>query len=104
MGDGKTAQLRVEVAYALPECQALIALEVEEGTTVGQAIALSGIRAEHPEIDTTGARIGIFGRLVPLDTVLREHDRVEIYRALRADPKEARRRRAGTGTRRGKKR
>lgn len=84
--------LRVEVAYALPEEQLLIALNVEEGTTVRLAIERSGILRRAPEIDL--ANVGLFGRVVPLDTPLRDGDRVEIYRPLIADPKQARRDRA----------
>lgn len=84
--------LRVEVAYALPEEQLLIALNVEEGTTVRLAIERSGIMRRAPEIDL--ANVGLFGRVVPPDTPLRDGDRVEIYRSLIADPKQARRDRA----------
>jgi uncharacterized protein len=88
--------LRVEVAYALPDAQALIPLEVEDGTTAGQAIELSGILLRFPDLVVARGRVGIFGKSVDPDTVLREGDRVEIYRPLVADPKEARRRRVGS--------
>jgi putative ubiquitin-RnfH superfamily antitoxin RatB of RatAB toxin-antitoxin module len=87
----------IEVVYAEAGRQTLVELEVEPGTTVAQAIGLSGIGAEYPGVNFAGLKVGIFGKLVPPATVLRERDRVEIYRPLRADPKEARRRRAGSG-------
>ena len=87
-------KLRVEVAYALPERQELVALEVEEGTTVREAIARSGIQERHPDAPMTRGSVGVFGKPVDLDAPLREGDRVEIYRPLIANPKEARRARA----------
>ena len=86
--------LKVEVAYALPGQQVLLELEVEEGTTVREAIERSGLLSRFPEIELARGRVGIFGNRVDLETALREGDRVEIYRPLVADPKENRRRRA----------
>jgi putative ubiquitin-RnfH superfamily antitoxin RatB of RatAB toxin-antitoxin module len=86
--------LNVEVVYALPEQQVLVRLEVEEGTTVREAIVRSGIPARFPEARVAGGNVGIFGRPVALDAAVREGDRVEIYRPLIADPKQARRERA----------
>ena len=101
MSSGRTApRLTIEVIYATAGRQILVELDVAEGTTVAQAIALSGIRTAHPELDLPVLKTGIFGRLASPDTVLRERDRVEIYRPLRADPKEMRRRRAGSRMRR----
>ena len=91
--DGVRKLLRIEVAYAMPERQVLIALEVEEGTTALQAIERSGIIREFPQADPAHG-VGVFGKQVAPDTVLRDGDRVEIYRPLIADPKEARRTRA----------
>jgi uncharacterized protein len=85
----------VEVVYALPLEQHMIPLEMSAGATVRQAVVASGMLGRHPDIDLGVARVGIWGRLVTLDSVLREGDRVEIYRPLRVDPKEVRRRRAG---------
>ncbi|MFP4611611.1 MAG: RnfH family protein [Thiohalophilus sp.] len=87
-------KLQVEVAYARPDVQEIIPLEVAPGTTVQQAIELSGILEEFPEIDLAQNKVGIFGKITRGDTELRERDRVEIYRPLIADPKESRRRRA----------
>lgn len=88
----------VEVAYAQPQRQLIVELEVPEGTTLEQAVRASGILAEFPEIDLGGRnKVGIFGKVAPMDRVLRPHDRVEIYRPLIADPREVRRRRAAAG-------
>ena len=85
--------INVEVCYASDAVQFLRALRVPLGTTLEQAIAASGVLAEVPGIDLTAMQVGIYAKKKPLDTVLREHDRVEIYRPLIADPKNARRRR-----------
>jgi len=86
--------LRVEIVYALRDRQVLLMLEVEEGTTVRQAVERSGVLQRFPEINLAQARLGIFGRVVSSDTPLRDGDRVEIYRPLIADPKDARREKA----------
>ena len=93
------AEIRVEVCYALPDRQFLEALRVEEGTTLRQAIEQSGLLRKAPEIDLASARVGVYGKLKTHDTILRDRDRVEIYRPLIADPKDARRRRAGKSMR-----
>ena len=87
--------IHIEVVYALREVQALIALELEDGATARQAVERSGLVARFPDIDPARMRVGIFGRVMEADTVLRDGDRVEIYRPLEADPKAARRARAG---------
>jgi putative ubiquitin-RnfH superfamily antitoxin RatB of RatAB toxin-antitoxin module len=87
----------VEVAYALEKKQTLLELEVSEGTTLKQAIELSGIIDTYPQIDLTKDKTGIFGKIAKLDTILREKDRVEIYRPLIADPKQVRKERAAKG-------
>lgn len=89
----------VEVAYALPHEQHIVALEVEEGTTVERAIALSGLLERYPEIDLGDNKVGIFGKLSKLDKPLHAGDRVEIYRPLVADPKQVRKQRAAEGKR-----
>jgi putative ubiquitin-RnfH superfamily antitoxin RatB of RatAB toxin-antitoxin module len=86
--------LGVEIAYALPESQVLIVIEVIPGTTAQEAIEDSGILQRFPHIDLSSQKIGIFGKVVELNRVLKSGDRVEIYRALIAEPKDARRRRA----------
>jgi len=88
--------MKVEVAYALPHEQKIMALQVEEGCTAKQAVVRSGIIELFPGIDPDSDPMGIFGKAIkdPATTVLREGDRVEIYRPLIADPKEVRARRA----------
>ena len=86
--------IAVEVVYALPDTQMLIGLKVAPGTTARQAIEQSGILRRFPQIDPACRKIGIFGKAARPDVVLKEGDRVEIYRPLIADPKDARRRRA----------
>ncbi len=90
----ESVKLGVQVCYATAQRQWLLALDVEAGTTLHQAIAASGILQDVPEIDLSVWQVGIFGKLKPLDTALRAGDRVEIYRPLKADPMESRRRRA----------
>jgi len=85
-----SARLKIEVCYALPRAQTLIEVELPQGATLGQAIDASGVLARHPEIDLAKQKTGVFGKLKPLDTVLADHDRVEIYRPLIVDPKAAR--------------
>ncbi|RJG00880.1 RnfH family protein [Noviherbaspirillum sedimenti] len=85
--------LQVQVCYARPDAIFLEELTFTAGTTLEQAIRASGILARAPEIDLAVCKLGIFGKLKPLETILRDRDRIEIYRPLQADPKEARRRR-----------
>ncbi len=87
----------IEVVYALPGEQTLLKLPVTPGTTVADAVQASGILQKYPEIDLTVNKLGIFGKLTKADTVLRDKDRIEIYRPLIADPKEVRRKRAEEG-------
>lgn len=89
--------LTVEVAYALPEQQFSLPLKVPPGTTAREAIDRSGLLQTHPEIDLTRNKVGVFGKLTRLDQVLREGDRLEVYRPLKADPKEVRKLRAAQG-------
>lgn len=86
--------IKVEVAYASRNRQVVIALELDAGLSVLDAIARAGVLATFPEIDLSLNKIGIFGKIVTLDTILHDADRVEIYRPLVCDPKELRRRRA----------
>jgi uncharacterized protein len=88
-----TAKLSVDVCYALPDAQTLIPVELAPGATVQQAIDASGMLARHPEIDLSKLKVGVYGKIKPLDAVLADHDRVEIYRPLIVDPKAARQRR-----------
>jgi len=92
-------QIAVEVAYAKPDEQLIVKLEVVPGTTLQQAIEQSGILDRFPEIDPTRLKAGVFGKLKKLDQALRAGDRVEIYRPLIADPKQVRKQRAAAGKR-----
>lgn len=87
-------EITVEVVYGTARNQHLAVLRVREGTTARQAVLQSGICGRFPEAGLAAAPLGIFGKAVKDDTVLRERDRVEIYRPLLVDPKEARRLRA----------
>ncbi|MES2026200.1 MAG: RnfH family protein [Pseudomonadota bacterium] len=86
--------IHIQICYARPDQQFLLDQTVASGTTIQQAIQNSGIIQQAPEIDVSVWRVGIYGKIKTLDTVLREHDRVEIYRPLIADPKDSRRKRA----------
>lgn len=86
--------MHIAVAYAPPDEQIIIELDVEPGITVNMAIERSGILERYPEIDLAENKVGVFGKLGKLEDVLNEGDRVEIYRKLIADPKQARRQRA----------
>src|SRR3989338_4324857 len=90
-------EILVEVAYALPQKQEVLSLKIRSGAAVSEAIDRSGILRDFPEIDLASAKVGIYGKLVKLDAVLRDKDRIEIYRPLIADPKEIRRKRAAEG-------
>jgi putative ubiquitin-RnfH superfamily antitoxin RatB of RatAB toxin-antitoxin module len=87
----------VEVAYALPDQQLIIPVQMPPESNAEAAIQVSGILRKFPEIDLKVNQIGIFGKLTKLDTPLRNLDRVEIYRPLIADPKEVRKQRAADG-------
>jgi putative ubiquitin-RnfH superfamily antitoxin RatB of RatAB toxin-antitoxin module len=93
VADGR---IRISVVYAERDRQTLLELEVEPGTTAAEAVARSGIRAQHPGI-ATGAVLGVWGRIVAPQAPLAAGDRVEIYRPLEVDPKQARRGRARQG-------
>jgi putative ubiquitin-RnfH superfamily antitoxin RatB of RatAB toxin-antitoxin module len=89
--------INVDVCYALPEKQLLIKVKLPEGSTLQQALEASGVLVKHPEIDLKKNKFGVFAKLSKVDTVLRDRDRVEIYRPLIADPKEVRKQRAAEG-------
>ena len=90
-------QIDVEVLYALPHEQTLLKVRALRGCTVAEAINISGIREKYPAMDLAKNKLGIFGKLSKADAVLRDRDRIEIYRPLIADPKEIRRQRAEEG-------
>lgn len=89
--------IQVEVIYALPHEQKLLKVDVPQGTTLEDAIKISGIQNKYPDIDLSSNKVGIFSKLSKLDVVVRDKDRIEIYRPLIADPKEVRRKRAEEG-------
>jgi len=88
------AEIRVQVCYARPDHSMLREVVLPAGATLRSAIERSDLLRDAPEIDLATCRVGIYGKLKPLDAELRDHDRVEIYRSLIADPKESRRKRA----------
>ncbi|MFZ6766135.1 RnfH family protein [Undibacterium sp. Di26W] len=88
------ASMLVQVCYASTSTVSLLEVQVDTQATLTQVIQQSGIIQRHPEIDVGVFKVGVFGKLKPLDAHLHPGDRVEIYRPLLADPMEARRRRA----------
>ena len=86
------SKIKIDVVFALSGRRELRRILLPEGSTVEDAIRVSGLSEGFPEFDPS--RVGVHGKLVPGDTILRDRDRVEIYRPLRADPKEVRRTRA----------
>ncbi len=91
------SEIHIEVVYALKDQQRRVPLVLNEGATVQQAVDLSGLLAEFPEIDLKTNKTGIWGKLAKTDAALRNRDRVEIYRPLIADPKQVRKQRAAEG-------
>ena len=91
--------MQIDVAYALRNKQKIYVLELAEGTTARQAATAAPVLVDFPDADVSNSKIGIFGKMVPDSQVLKEGDRVEIYRPLIADPKEVRKQRAAAGKR-----
>lgn len=100
-------QIPVQVVYATPEEQDVLTLQVATGSTVRDVIEASGILEKNPHIDLRRCGVGIFGRRAALTALVSADDRIEIYRPLRADPKQVRRELAkqgrSVGSRRGRK-
>lgn len=94
MAPSTPEDLRVEVCYALPQRQWRVLLRLPAGSTVADAIGRSNLRLTIRDLRVDDAHVGIFGKPVTLATMLREGDRVELYRPLQCDPKEVRRQRA----------
>jgi len=90
-------KIPVEVTYALPDRQVILALDVAVNASIEEVIRASGILAQFPEIDLASNKVGVFGKLGKLTDKLQPGDRVEIYRPLIADPKEVRKKRAAAG-------
>ena len=86
--------IEIEVAFATPDVQKVLSIEVSGNTTARQAVILSGLAGLFPDYDFEMASIGIFGKTVPDDHILSDQDRVEIYRPLIQSPTSARRQRA----------
>jgi len=86
--------ITIELIYIKPGNQSSLSLDLVKGSNINQAIHLSGLLERFPEIDLAVNKVGIFSKIQKLDTVLHSGDRIEIYRPLQADPKEARRQRA----------
>lgn len=84
--------MNIGVSYALKDKQLWLEVQVPEGSTVADAINVSGILNIFTDIDLEIQKVGIFGKLTKLDSLLNEGDRVEIYRAITADPKKVKRR------------
>ena len=90
--------MKIEICYALADRQELVTVELPEGSTALQDVEASGLLQKYPEIEPGGLnKLGVFAKLVKADAVLRDRDRVEIYRPLIADPKEVRRQKAAEG-------
>lgn len=94
---GKSERMVVEVAYATPARQVVIAVQVDLPVTVAAAVYQSGILQEFPEIDLAVNAVGVFGNRARLEDQLQPGDRVEIYRALQVAPNEGRKRRVLRG-------
>jgi putative ubiquitin-RnfH superfamily antitoxin RatB of RatAB toxin-antitoxin module len=88
------ATIRVVVACSpQPREVDLTELELPLGATVGDALAASGLATRHPALDLSASKLGVWGKVTTRDAPLRDGDRVEVYRGLKVDPKEARRQR-----------
>ena len=92
--ENTSGMLTIEIIYALPEEQNLKVISVSDGTNVKEAIEASGLLEIYPEIDLDKTKVGIFSKVTKLDELLRDGDRIEIYRPLIADPKEMQRKKA----------
>lgn len=88
--------MNIGVCYAEADRQLWMRIDVPDGSNVGQAISLSGILQQFPEIDLEQQKVGIFGKLTKLDVEIKEGDRIEIYRQITADPKQVKRRKIAT--------
>ncbi|MBL6987558.1 MAG: RnfH family protein [Methylobacter sp.] len=85
--------MNVGVCYAEVDRQLWMRLEVPDNSTIEQAINLSGVLKLYPEINLSSQKVGIFGKISPLDTAVKDGDRVEIYRQITVDPQTVQRRR-----------
>ena len=92
-----TDQIRIELVLATPDKQALFALTVPAGATVSEVIGASPLERRFPDVPVAELEVGIWGRVVSRDHPVRDGDRIEIYRPLQIDPREARRQLALAG-------
>lgn len=90
-------RLTVELALAMPDRQVLLAVDVDAGANVADVIAMSGIESRFPALAVDEMPVGIWGKRVARETAVRQGDRIELYRPLEIDPREARRQRARAG-------
>jgi len=92
-------KITVEVVYALPDAQCLLTLQVEEGTTLLEAVRQAGLEEQFDELDLSAATFGMFGSIIKTPAAYRvsDHDRIEIYRPLLRDPKLRRKKKAVVG-------
>jgi putative ubiquitin-RnfH superfamily antitoxin RatB of RatAB toxin-antitoxin module len=90
-------QIQVEVVYGRQDRQKVVAVTLNEGATLREAVERSGLLSEFPEIDLEKNKLGIWNKLAKPDALVRDKDRLEIYRPLIADPKEVRKQRAAEG-------
>lgn len=88
--------MNVGVCYAMADRQLWLKLDVPEGSTVAEAIQISGVLAQYPDIDLENQKVGIFGKIAKLDAIVKDGDRVEIYRKIIADPQQVERRRVAS--------
>ena len=94
------ARMHIEVVYATPQCQEIVEIDLEEGARAADALRESSLPERYPNVDFSILKLGIFGKEVSLDALLADGDRVEVYRPLSIDPKEARRAKARRTSRR----
>ena len=92
------ARLNVEVVYATRELQEIVTVALDEGACAIDAVRASRLCEGHPELDVRTLRLGVFGSEAGRETIVADGDRVEIYRPLRVDPKEARRAKVRAGS------
>lgn len=85
--------MNVGVCYAEADRQLWMRLEVPDNSTIAETISLSGVLKRYPEINLENQKVGIFGKITPLDATVKDGDRVEIYRQITVDPQTVQRRR-----------
>jgi uncharacterized protein len=94
--------MKVHIAYALPLRQVIQSVDVPEGTSIHGAIEASGILEQLPQVDFSRNKVGIFGKVKPLDTLVADGDRIEIYQPITVDPKKIPKRKTAAPAKEGK--